>query len=687
MTGIRKDYYKTKFSVKFCRAKWISALFLLFYSTFLSAQDQRIADSLYQVYLQNDITDSNRFVLLEEMCYNEVRDLHKAVLYATEMKSLAEKTGNKKYLRRAWYSLGTKERLRTHMEAALNAFFKSAELAKELKNLLAEGESYLAIADMYSNAGNHNVSTDYYTKAITALRQSKDSTSLASALLNLGDEMRKAKKYDSAELYTVQAKEIFERLDNATGKAYGLGNLGMIYAATGKQEQAKKNLQEAIFLLEQHEDYNAVCDYLLSMTDIYRDKEQMPEAIRYALASLQYAKQYGLREQAADGSVRLSALYEKTGNSREALRYYKQHVALRDSINNLQTVQQMADLRTHFEVSQKQAEVDKISQKEKDQKKVSVLLTIILGMALIISAILVINNRHRKKAYAILNLQKKATEEQQTKAENALGELQAAQKQLIYSAKMASLGEVTSGIAHEIQNPLNFVNNFSELSMEMLEELKEAVPDKLSEAEKSNIETLTKDLAGNLQRIYDHGKRAESIVKSMLQHSRSSTGHQEPTDLNTLVEESLKLSYHGALAKDKTFIAGFTTEFDQQIGQIILVPQDISRALLNLFNNAFYAVNQENKKGVPGFKPLVQAITKRGPDKITITIRDNGTGVPAGISDKIFQPFFTTKPTGEGTGLGLSLTYEIIKAHNGELKVYSEDGKFTEFVIELPVRA
>ncbi len=608
-------------------------------------------------------------------------------MYAKEMKSLAEKTGNKKYLRRAWYSLGTKERLRSHMEAALNAFFKSAELAKELKNLLAEGESYLAIADMYSNAGNHNTSTDYYTKAITVLRQSKDSNSLASALLNLGDEMRKAKKYDSAELYTVQAKEIFERLDNATGKAYGLGNLGMIYASTGKQEQAKKNLQEAIVILEQHEDYNAICDYLLSMADIYRDKQQMPAAVQYALASLQYSKQYGIREQAADGSLKLSALYEQTGNSREALRFYKQHVALRDSINNLQTVQQMADLRTNFEVSQKQAEVDIISQKEKDQKKVSVLLTIILGMALIISAILVINTRHRKKAYAILNLQKKATEEQQTKAENALSELQAAQKQLIYSAKMASLGEVTSGIAHEIQNPLNFVNNFSELSIEMMEELKEAVPDKLSEAEKSNIETLTKDLASNLQRIYDHGKRADSIVKSMLQHSRSSTGHQEPTDLNTLVEESLKLSYHGARAKDKTFIASITTEFDQQIGQIKLVPQDISRALLNLFNNAFYAVNQQNKKGVPGFKPLVQAITKRSPDKITITIRDNGTGVPADISDKIFQPFFTTKPTGEGTGLGLSLTFEIIKAHNGELKVHSEEGKFTEFVIELPLRA
>ncbi|MEO6721015.1 MAG: HAMP domain-containing sensor histidine kinase, partial [Ferruginibacter sp.] len=195
------------------------------------------------------------------------------------------------------------------------------------------------------------------------------------------------------------------------------------------------------------------------------------------------------------------------------------------------------------------------------------------------------------------------------------------------------------------------------------------------------------DLANNLKKINDHGKRADSIVKSMLQHSRGSTGHKELVNLNALVEDSLKLSYHGARAKDKTFMAHTATEFDQQIGQIKLVPQDISRALLNLFNNALYAVNQQNKKGVPGFKPLVQVITKREVDKITITIRDNGTGIPMGIIDKIFQPFFTTKPTGEGTGLGLSLAYEIIKANDGELKVTSEEGKFTEFVIELPLLA
>lgn len=682
----RKECTWIKFSVKFCKAQLIPALFILFISTNLPAQDQRIADSLQQLFLQNDITDdSSKFTMLEEMCYNEMKDLDKAVAYAIEMKALAEKTGNKKYLRRAWFNLGTKERLRSHMEAALNAFFKSAEIAKEEKNLIAEGESYLAIADMYSDAGNHNTSTGYYHKAVTVLRRSEDSTSLATALLNLGDEMRKVKKYDSASVYTLQAKKMFESLDNPSGKAYSLGNMGMIFAATGKQIKAKKNLDEAIQILERHEDYNAVCDYLLSMSDLYMNQGQMSTAIHYAVTSLQFSKQYGVREKAVNASFKLSTLYEQAGKNKEALDFHKQYVSLRDSINNIQTVQKMADLRTNFEVSQKQAEVDLASQKEKDQRKASLLLAVILSMALIITAILIYSNRHRKKAYGILNLQKQATEVQRTKAESSLSDLQAAQQQLIYSAKMASLGEVTAGIAHEIQNPLNFVNNFSEMSIELMAELKETVLDKLSEADKISMETLTKDLVNNLQKINDHGKRADSIVKSMLQHSRVSSGKKELINLNAQVEESLKLSYHGARAKDETFFAKTSTEFDQQIGQLKLVPQDISRALLNLFNNAFYAVKQQNKKGIPGFEPLVQVITKSEDDKIMIIIRDNGTGIPPGIIDKIFQPFFTTKPTGEGTGLGLSLTYEIIKAHQGELKVTSEEGNFTEFVIELPL--
>ena len=208
MKSTRENGKRTKFSLKFCKINLLLALFILCTPTYLPAQDQRIADSLQKEYLQNDFKDdSSRFLLLEEMCYNELRDLNKAVGYAQEMKLIAEKTNSKKYLRRAWYSRGTKERLRSNMEAALNAFIKSAQIAKELKSLSAEGDSYLAIADMYSDAGNHNTSTKYYNMAIPVLRKSADTTSLATALLNLGDEMRRTKKYDSAAFYTIQAKK------------------------------------------------------------------------------------------------------------------------------------------------------------------------------------------------------------------------------------------------------------------------------------------------------------------------------------------------------------------------------------------------------------------------------------------------------------------------------------------------
>ena len=674
--------------IKFTYRLGIFILFFLISGNInsLQAQDQREAIRLHKLYLQENMPDSSRFQLLKSMAFNELRDINKALEYTNEMKVIAERTGDKNFLRMYWFTLGTKERSRSHMETALNAFFKSAEISREMNNLPGEGDAYVAIADVYSNAGNHNTSIGYYNKALELLRQFNDTLKIATGLLNLGDEMRIANKYDSARLCFIQANQMLEHLsDTTTARAYALGNLGMVYAATGKEYQAKKNLDEAIKILEQHEDYNSVCDYLLSLADLYSEKGQMAEAIQYAISSLQYSRQYGIRERELTSDLKLSELYEKTGKDKIALQFHKQYVSLRDSINN--DSQEMDNLRLDFEVSQKQAEVDLASQKTKDQRKASLLLAVILGMAIIISGILMINNRHRKRAYGILNKQKHATEEQRTKAENSLIELQAAQQQLIYSAKMASLGEVTAGIAHEIQNPLNFVNNFSELSMELMEELKDTVIDKLNGPDKSNVEVLAKDLTSNLQRINDHGKRADAIVKSMLQHTRGSGGHKELVDLNARVEETLKLSYHGSRAKDKTFNANTSTELDHGIGDIYVVPQDISTVLLNLFNNAYYAVNQQNKKQIPGYEPLVKVTTRKEAGKIIISTRDNGTGIAKSNMDRIFQPFFTTKPTGEGIGLGLSLTYEIIKANKGELFVKSEEGKYTEFVIELPIIA
>jgi signal transduction histidine kinase len=267
------------------------------------------------------------------------------------------------------------------------------------------------------------------------------------------------------------------------------------------------------------------------------------------------------------------------------------------------------------------------------------------------------------------------------RAEVALNELKATQKQLIQAEKMASLGELTAGIAHEIQNPLNFVTNFSDLNNELIVELKH-------EIENKNFEeaiAIADDIQNNEIKINHHGKRADSIVKGMLQHSRSNSGEMQSTDVNKLADEYLRLSYHGLRAKDKTFNATLNTSFDSALGLVLLNAPDIGRVLLNLFNNAFYAVDEKKKQLGDGYEPVVTVATKNLIDKIVISVSDNGNGIPQKIVEKIFQPFFTTKPTGQGTGLGLSLAYDIVKAHGGELKAETREDEGTAFFIQLPV--
>jgi signal transduction histidine kinase len=278
--------------------------------------------------------------------------------------------------------------------------------------------------------------------------------------------------------------------------------------------------------------------------------------------------------------------------------------------------------------------------------------------------------------------------EQAKEVEKAYSELKSTQVQLIQSEKMASLGELTAGIAHEIQNPLNFVNNFSEVSSELLIELKE----ELGKGDIDEAKAISDDVIQNLEKITHHGKRADAIVKGMLAHSRSGKGEKEPTDLNALAEEYLKLAYHGLRAKDKSFNADFKTDFDPELPKINVVPQDIGRVLLNLINNAFQAVNEKSKSEGSDYVPLVTIRTELTADsQQLIAISDNGPGIPDEIKDKIFQPFFTTKPTGQGTGLGLSLSYDIVKAHGGELKLETKEGDGlpagqagTTFIITLP---
>jgi two-component system, NtrC family, sensor kinase len=320
------------------------------------------------------------------------------------------------------------------------------------------------------------------------------------------------------------------------------------------------------------------------------------------------------------------------------------------------------------------------SEKAFKNRQWSIILLSIIGVVLVISVILFRNNRIQNKANRLLSKQKLEIELQRTKVENTLNELESTQMQLVQKEKLASLGEITAGIAHEIQNPLNFVNNFSELSIELADELKKEF-DKIDipVERKEYLEELLHDLTQNQERIHGHGKRASSIVSNMLEHSRSSDGETHLTDINKLAEEYLSLSFHGMRAKNKSFNADYQLVVDKNLPEIKVNQQDVGRVLLNLFNNAFYAASQSEN-------PAIKVITKKDKEYLIIEVIDNGKGIPKDILLKIFQPFFTTKPTGEGTGLGLSLSYDIItKGNNGKIDVLSEEGEGATFIIKLPL--
>ena len=290
---------------------------------------------------------------------------------------------------------------------------------------------------------------------------------------------------------------------------------------------------------------------------------------------------------------------------------------------------------------------------------------------------------------ALVNARTAEITRQKEELEAALNNLKETQDQLVHSEKMASLGELTAGIAHEIQNPLNFVNNFSEVNVELAHELKELLQgDRIPTDLRGDLEAVLGDMVQNHEKILYHGKRADTIVKSMLQHSRSSTGEKEETDINALADEYVRLSYHGLRAKDKSFNAGFDLDLDPAVGKIMAVPQDLGRVILNLVNNAFYAVNERRKTAPPDYKPQVTVRSKRLGQTVMITVEDNGQGISEDDAERIFQPFFTTKPTGKGTGLGLSLSFDIItRGHGGKIDFSSRLGEGTRFDIRIPAAA
>ena len=412
------------------------------------------------------------------------------------------------------------------------------------------------------------------------------------------------------------------------------------------------------------------------IAEVYHQLHQLDSSLTYARLAFITCEQASQKLWQLYASNLLVKLFQEQNKLDSAFYYQQAALVIKDSVFSPEKFQRL-QLLTSTE-QQRQQEILQAQESFKNKIKLYALLAA-LGVFLLIAIILYRNNRQKQKANALLHSQK-------SEIQNTLVELKATQSQLIQSEKMASLGELTAGIAHEIQNPLNFVNNFSEVNKELIEELNaERLKPKAEKNEQLENEIL-KDIKENEEKINHHGKRADAIVKGMLQHSRSSSGQKEPTDINALVDEYLRLAYHGLRAKDNSFNATIKTEFNPSIGNINIISQDIGRVILNLLTNAFYAVQENKKQQLASYEPQVTVKTSKIPPwgvGALISVRDNGPGIPQKVLDKIFQPFFTTKPTGQGTGLGLSLSYDIIKAHGGELTVKTKEGEGAEFIIEL----
>ena len=495
--------------------------------------------------------------------------------------------------------------------------------------------------------------------------------------------MYDAKNYDKAQYYNQLKKSISTPL---TAEDFVADS----YSLEGHIQMDKKHYEVAISLIEKALDVSIRLKRVdndeweaYRISTCYYNLNDHENALKYALLSQEFLHEGNIRLKKRL-NLTFSDIYDALGNENLAykhLKIYKDLIKESEDID-IANVLMKAEVRSVIDSNQKEIDILEREQFIKEQQNKNQRLWIIsiagaLLFALILSSILFRNNKNRQRANLILQQQKE-------KVQETLVALKATQSQLIQSEKMASLGELTAGIAHEIQNPLNFVNNFSEVSQELMKEMYEEI----EKGDQREALEIGNDIEQNLEKIHHHGQRASEIVKGMLQHSRSSSGVKELTDINALTDEYLRLAYHGLRAKDKNFNAKFETDFDGKLVKVNVIPQDIGRVVLNLITNAFYAVNEKSSSakasGDTKYEPTVFVSTKKVGKKVEIKVLDNGNGIPKKVLDKIFQPFFTTKSTGQGTGLGLSLSYDIVKAHGGELKVETKEGKGTTFIIQLP---
>ncbi len=523
-----------------------------------------------------------------------------------------------------------------------------------------------AIALFYSKKGDINESLKYFRLVLK--EKTKSPLQNFTSTIGMANVFIQANQLDSAAYYINLAKRDttphFEAFRAAFLQIEVLYNIH-----AGNLEEAENLLKKCWQLINESnipadaQSGVIVPDYYLAMVRIKQNR--FDEAI--ALLTKDIERLLNNRIEKLRDYRLLADLYKKTGKNDKAAETYTIFIDMQDSLLADQDKYRSFSFEAEQLISEKELSITKL---ENENKIADQFRNFSIGIAALLLLIVAgIYNRFRTKKKANIVLEKTLTD------------LKSTQSQLIQSEKMASLGELTAGIAHEIQNPLNFVNNFSDVSTELVDEMNTEIDN----GNLSNAKEIANDLKQNLEKINHHGKRAGDIVKGMLQHSRNSSGQKEPTDINELADEYLRLSYHGLRAKDKSFNATMKTDFDESIGNINIIPQDIGRVVLNLINNAFYIVDEKKKQIGDGYEPTVSVSTKKHNDQVEISVKDNGNGIPQKILDKIFQPFFTTKPTGQGTGLGLSLSYDIVKAHGGELKVETKEGEGSEFIIKIPI--
>jgi signal transduction histidine kinase len=562
----------------------------------------------------------------------------------------------------------------------LKIIFDALTLAENIKSQLALGIVYDNLAVCYTDPSK---SMQYLRKALKASEAANDYLFVCYELDNISQNYITQKNMDSAMYFNQKCREIATARHIKPVVPFTFETAGIIQQSLGNKVAALQYFNMALKASFPVQDTSEQVQIYGLLSNFYKDGKKRDSAFYYAYKAYEsslnsyYIMQLG-------PSYLLWKLYDGVHKSDSALKYASRFYGIRDSmISNGKIMQMQTMVMLNDQRAAKEKEVYRQQQARLHNQVIIFFLTSALLLFGVITFFLYRNNKTKQKANNLLQQQKLETDEQRLKAEEALHELKSTQAQLIQSEKMASLGELTAGIAHEIQNPLNFVNNFSEVNSELIEELK-GEWSMVNSENKEGAEELINDIQQNTEKILHHGKRADAIVKSMLQHSRQSSGKKEPTDINALCDEYLRLSYHGLRAKDKNFNAEIKTDFDPSVGKINIVSQDIGRVLLNLFNNAFYAVSKRQVAQGKEYEPSVSVTTKKSGNSVLITVRDNGDGIPENIMDKIFQPFFTTKPTGSGTGLGLSLSYDIVKAHGGEIKVDSKVGEETNFVIQLP---